>query len=445
MTAAVAPIPPPFFSPYLDDQCNKINSKPVPWEGYQRAKLLSADELSLLKSLNKLPQGQRPTVFATQGQQYAKLYIDLLRKSQRVDTVQAVLVSINDMLQSDPSTISLYHNLSSSENPEDPYGPLVKCLSMEEEFAVLGSLRILALLISTDPKPFPQSLISTLLGSLQGLLNGTRQPLWEVAAQVLSAILGRKQFRQAVWQEENCISGLIKTLKSNPNPQAQYWAITSIWQLSFEKTAAEGLDKKYDVVAVLTNVAKGAVKEKVQRVVVATLRNLLAIAPSQNLSSMFVAKLLPFVVSLQSRKWSDEEIVEDLDYLKEELKSRLEGLSTYDEYISELESGHLVWSPAHETEDFWKENGMRIGQESDGKAIRRLIELLVTSKDPLVLAVALHDIGQFIKWGGDKSKKTIDNFNGKTKVMELMGHENADVRYQALMTVQRLMSQHWTK
>jgi hypothetical protein len=28
----VAPLPPPFYSPYLDDQCSKINSKPVPWE-----------------------------------------------------------------------------------------------------------------------------------------------------------------------------------------------------------------------------------------------------------------------------------------------------------------------------------------------------------------------------------------------------------------------------
>ncbi len=61
-----APIPPPFFSPYLDDQSSKITSKPVPWEvrhggpkngadakGYQRAKLLSSDELSLLKALDK--------------------------------------------------------------------------------------------------------------------------------------------------------------------------------------------------------------------------------------------------------------------------------------------------------------------------------------------------------------------------------------------------------
>lgn len=136
--------------------------------------------------------------------------------------------------------------------------------------------------------------------------------------------------------------------------------------MSFEQTAAEGLDKyvallthstsekgaltkadrKYDVVALLTNVAKSAVKEKVTRVVVATLRvsiddiphtitrpavltwqNLLTIAPAQNLPSMFTTKLLPFVVSLQSRKWSDEEIVEDVEYLKDELTSKLEGLT----------------------------------------------------------------------------------------------------------------------
>lgn len=85
---------------------------------------------------------------------------------------------------------------------------------------------------------------------------------------------------------------------------------------------------------------------------------------------MLTSKLLPFVVSLQSRRWSDEEITDDLEYLKTELSSRLENLTTYDEYVSELESGHLVWSPAHESEEFWKENGMRIGQESSGKAVK---------------------------------------------------------------------------
>lgn len=98
------------------------------------------------------------------------------------------------------------------------------------------------------------------------------------------------------------------------------------------------------MIALLTNVAKSAVKEKVTRVIMATLRvcsssfqltldkwligqNLLENAPTQNLPSMFTTKLLPFVTTLQSRKWSDEEIVEDVEYLKDGLTSRLEGLT----------------------------------------------------------------------------------------------------------------------
>ena len=99
----------------------------------------------------------------------------------------------------------------------------------------------------------------------------------------------------------------------------------------------------------MTNIAKAAVKEKVTRVVVATLRvscaelprcrrsitegstadyqNLLYIAPTQNLPSMFTTKLLPFVTSLKSRQWSDEEIIEDIDYLKDELNAKLDGLT----------------------------------------------------------------------------------------------------------------------
>ncbi len=65
---------------------------------------------------------------------------------------------------------------------------------------------------------------------------------------------------------------LVKWLKDNISPQQQYGAISCIWQLSFEQNAAEGLDKKYDIVALFTEIAKSAVKEKVIRVIVATFR-----------------------------------------------------------------------------------------------------------------------------------------------------------------------------
>ena len=81
-----------------------------------------------------------------------------------------------------------------------------------------------------------------------------------------------------------------------------------------------------------------------------------------------------------------------------------------------------------------------------------------------MLAVAAHDLGQYVKCY-ERGKKyvavivhvhyrTIDCFclfkcrivtdlGGKTRVMELMSHNNQEVRYRALLSVQCLVSQPW--
>jgi V-type H+-transporting ATPase subunit H len=42
---------------------------------------------------------------------------------------------------------------------------------------------------------------------------------------------------------------------------------------------------------------------------------------------MFVVKLLPFVRNLAARKWSDDEVVEDIQYLNEELSAHFQNLT----------------------------------------------------------------------------------------------------------------------
>lgn len=36
---------------------------------------------------------------------------------------------------------------------------------------------------------------------------------------------------------------------------------------------------------------------------------------------------------------------------------------TYDEYTSELASGHLSWTPVHESDDFWKQNATKLNDK----------------------------------------------------------------------------------
>lgn len=42
---------------------------------------------------------------------------------------------------------------------------------------------------------------------------------------------------------------------------------------------------------------------------------------------MLVAQLLPFAKNLSTRKWSDEDIIDDVQYLRDELTSRFESLT----------------------------------------------------------------------------------------------------------------------
>ena len=90
--------------------------------------------------------------------------------------------------------------------------------------------------------------------------------------------------------------------------------------------------------------------------------------------------------------------------------------------------------------------------------------LLKSSNDPTVLAVAVHDVGQYVKHYEQGKKyvrwlsslltpysslffivflRIVTALGAKTRVMELMTHENSDVRYRALVSVQQLLSHTW--
>lgn len=264
------------------------------------------------------------------------------------------------------------------------------------------------------------------------------------------------------------------------SPQIQYQVIFCFWLLSFDESIAADINNKFGLIPILVDLARAAVKEKVIRVSIATLKNLLAKAPERNSAVMLGCKLLSLVELLSERKWSDDEIEEDLSYLKSELGERLKSMSTFDEYLSELSSGSLSWdNPAHLLDDFWKANASKLLEASsssgsteeasadnskakqDGKdgdqedeadenkgpktGLSRLLSLLSSSTDPTTLAVACHDLGKIIQFtdNGRKKINSEKDGRGKIEIMKLMNHEDGEVKFRALSTVGRLMSASW--
>ncbi|KAI0646800.1 ATPase V1 complex subunit H [Trametes meyenii] len=425
---------------YLDENSAKIRAKPVPWEGYQRAGLVTSEELSLIKKVDRQSRSKIESLLVSDGQTYALLYLRLLKKLQRIDTQSCILVLIADALTDHEERIPLFTSAAQTD-PELPYGPLLRILDSQDDFVQLKATQILTVLLSSEKSSLQPQQIHPFLNTLALFVVNPSPNKRDVAVQCLEAVLARPECRKAVWANASLVGGLVDILRHNPTPQMNYQVGFCLWLLSFEQEVAEQIQKRFDIIPLLVDVAQGAAKEKVIRVIVATFRNLVSKAPQANLPAMLVAQLLPFSKNLAGRKWTDEDIVEDIQFLRDELSTRFESLTTYDEYRSELLSGHLSWTPVHESDLFWKENATKLN-DKDYELLKILIRLLNESNDSTVLAVASHDIGQYVKHY-ERGKKILTDLGGKTRVMELLSHQNSDVRYQALISVQRLVSHPW--
>ncbi|THH15592.1 hypothetical protein EW146_g4899 [Bondarzewia mesenterica] len=424
-----------FSNAYLRKTSAIVRDKVVPWEGYQRTGQVTPEELALINKVVQQPRSKTESILLSDGQAYALLYLRLLKRIQRIDVMQCILVLISDALADHDERIPLFTKAAESD-PELPYDPLLRAIQSEDEFVQLKAAQILTVWLSSEPTPLPHHQLQPLLVSLSSFVQSTSPDKRDVAVQCLGAILPRPEVRKAVWVIPGMIAGLVNILKHNPGPQMNYQVGFCFWLLSFEQEVAEQINQKYDIIPLFVDIAQAAVKEKVIRVIVATFRNLVTKAPSANLPAMLVSQLLPFSNNLATRKWTDEDILEDVQFLRDELRSRFESLTTWDEYTSELTSGHLSWTPVHESDMFWKENAMKLN-EKDYACLKSIALLPHESLDPVVLAVAAHDVGEYVKHY-ERGKKIVTDFGGKTRVMELMSHGNPDVRYQALVSVQQL-------
>ncbi|KAJ3039883.1 H(+)-transporting V1 sector ATPase subunit H [Rhizophlyctis rosea] len=423
---------------YLEDQSNTIRARTIPWEGYQRASLITEEELAQIRQFEKSPA----TALNEAGDKYILMFLNLLQKLVRTDTIQNILVLIDDVLQADDKTASIFFRLAKDKgDPGLPYAPFTKLLKKDDEYIQLKSAKILIfLLLEADSTPTydPTELFAWLASQLQS----ANSNVVDIAVQLLQSLLSITAYRLPFYQSGTGMVTLVEILKKNmSNPQMQYQTIYIIWLLTYIRDIAADLQRKFDVVPLFLDIAKAAIKEKVVRVIVATFRNILEKAPQENMPALIGNKVLNVAETLSGRKWTDSEIGEDLEYIKEELSKSVANLSTYDEYESEVRSGKLDWSPPHLSEQFWKQNANRLN-ERDFELLRLLSRTIATSKAPVVLAVAAHDVGQYAKHSSN-GKKAIQDTGIKTQVMQLMTHEDPDVRYQALVAVQKFMTHAW--
>lgn len=328
----------------------------------------------------------------------------------------------------------------SKTNDSLPYEPFVKLLDSAEHIHLLAA-KNLVILFSLQKAP--SQYVSTLFNFLSNKLASSPEvSLQEIAVQSYGILLRTKWYRALFWEAASeRVPTLLQILRnSRTNLQLQYNTLLIFWLITFETKPAAGVVSQFDIVPLYFEIIKNSVKEKIIRLAVATLVNALTLAKQTAVPSLLLNDGLTLSKTLSERKWADEELVADLEVLTTTLQESFDSMTTFDEYKNELQSKHLRWSPPHRSDAFWKENADKF-KDQDWKVLKQLTAFIAPepSSDPLVLAVALNDISRVIS-EFPEAVKVIERSGTKIKVMELMNHANAEVKYEALKTTQNFIA-----
>eukprot|EP00249_Psilotum_nudum_P006870 c20124_g1_i2 orf=272-1621(+) len=404
----------------------KVLKRDIPWEAYMTAKLISGTGLQLLRRYDHRPENVQAALLDENGAAYMRVFIGILRDITKEETVEYVLALVDEMMLANPQRARLFHDKSFAN--EDVYQPFLSLLSKRNWFIQERSCKILTLVISARSKAgegfngvngmvsngkSPVALDDVLRGLVDWLCNQLKRPSHPTrgiptAVSSLATLLREPYVRALFVQADgvHLIVPLISPASSQQYIQLLYEATLCMWLLSFFEAAVDAIASTR-ILPRLLDVLKTTTKEKVVRVTVLTIKNLIS---KGVLASQMVELGLPKIVqSLKLQAWSDEEVL----------------------------SGNLDWTSMHKDPGFWSENILKF-EDNNFQVLRILLTILDTSKEPKTLSIACYDIAHFIQ-NHPSGRGIVLDLKGKDRVMSLMNHENQDVRKEALICAQKLL------
>ncbi|XP_039435172.1 V-type proton ATPase subunit H isoform X1 [Culex pipiens pallens] len=506
----------------LQQQAGDIRQNKPNWAPYVQSQMISQEDYNCVSALDKDKKSQAQYLHENPGQ-CAKTFLNLLSHVSKDQTIQYILVMIDDLLQEDRTRVQIFHEYA-IKRKESVWAPFLNLLNRQDGFIVNMASRVVGKLACWGQELMPKSDLHFYLQWLkdqltvagrklsQEMLEADKKRAEESAAahlahshghhahhggstaeshnqhhhhhqiaekyrEISSAIdeprqrtdgdgslhvsLTNNEYIQSVGRclqmmlrvdeyrfafvTVDGISTLISILSSRVNFQVQYQLVFCLWVLTFNPLLAEKMNK-FNVIPILADILSDSAKEKVTRIILAVFRNMIekpedAQVAKEHCIAMVQCKVMKQLQILEQRRFDDEDISADLEFLIEKLQSSVQDLSSFDEYATEVKSARLEWSPVHKSAKFWRENAQRLN-EKNYELLRILVHLLETSKDALVLSVASYDIGEYVRHY-PRGKHVIEQLGGKQLVMQLLGHDDPNVRYEALLAVQKLMVHNW--
>ncbi|OMJ19928.1 V-type proton ATPase subunit H [Smittium culicis] len=417
------------ISPYFDGVTRNVHKRPMPWEGFFNAGLITEEEMITFRSLQQSKRNFKD--YPIETRKCTNLVLGLLVKLHRIEVIQYLLVLLDDLVENQDTAIDECISYK-SDRYATIYTLLEKNFESHDDYIGLMACKVIIKLLNSQNSYDFSFDFTNLFVYFEQKLDSTDPSISDVVIQLIQSVLSINGSRKFIFHNSpSCLEKMVLILKDTVLSPNQHGLKVSVAQT-----------QKYDIIPTLVKIARSTLKEKVIRVMIFTIKNMFDLSLESNLPSIVVSGVQSCLIALSGRKIQDADLSEVISDLSQKLSEKLEKETTWDEYMNELKSGMLSWSQVHSSDAFWKMNYEKFNQE-DHLGLKILSELISDSNnDPLIIAVACHDLGQYIKHYPN-GKAILTKLGAKAHLMQLMTHPDDKVRYEALTSVQEFMVNAW--
>uniref|UniRef100_A0A5K4F3X0 V-type proton ATPase subunit H n=2 Tax=Schistosoma mansoni TaxID=6183 RepID=A0A5K4F3X0_SCHMA len=432
---------------FLQATAAEVRSTRVNWQSYLQGQIINDEQYSFITRLDNAPTAEaRNHVIRADENMTARVFIFILNKISKEQTLRYILTLIDDMLQEDKLRVEIFRDYF-SKSKESLWSHFFGFFQRGDPFCMYQASRIIAKFACWSSQLMEENDLIYYLNWLREQLTITNNQYDQTVARNLQMMLRIREYRTQfakVGGIETIGDVLQEKLTSR---QLQYQLIFCLWCMSFDSIHVTDICKNSALLATVADIFLEADREKITRISLAFFRSILEKLPTNAEQRDCGLRLVQYKVLkelelLNQKDFShDPELTEDISFLNEKLSASIQDVSSLDEYMAELKSGRLEWSPVHKSEKFWYENAVKF-TDNNYEMLKMLVRLVELGSDPLTLSVAVHDIGEFVRHY-PRGKQIIETLGGKQLVMALLQHDDPNVRYNALVSLQKIMVHNW--
>ena len=364
-----------------------------------------------------------------------------------------------------------------------PWTNFMNLLNRQDMFIAHMSARLISKVLVNSKTLMDGSDLEFYFGWLRSQLVELKQDYLQSSVSCLMNILKINFYREEFYEFDG-IGQLMPLLNPTYGFQLQYQVCFCFWLLSYHTKIVSKFQENMKILTTLSDVLKDSQKVKVIRMIIATFVNILKNTSEKAVYRKFSLCLItckvPRTLELilenhcnvdQQKKGSssvdlnnnleskpqksssssdsktkkediDEDLLNDAEFLQKALLEAEANLSSFDEYLAELNSGRLSFSPVHKNCNFWLKNINKFNENRYAILIKLGHILENPGSDILEIRVACHDLGEYSRYY-PRGKQVLESLGIKPHIMRLMAHKDKLVKYEALMAVQKIMVQNW--